>query len=213
MPEAPLGIYAYCVVAAGERLPLDDLSGVELIADGTLGALVRTVSLDEFGADALKRNLEDMAWLERTAFAHQAVLDRVVAACEAVVPLRLCTIFEGDNGVRAMLERDHDALAEALAEISPVALRYGARSHAIYRFNDDRYKFMQLAEFERKDQWEAYWYGPEFTDFRIVCAGWYQVPVLYGWTELVTSGTMAPEAAHRVSGEPVGAEPGGDLVG
>jgi hypothetical protein len=73
----------------------------------------------------------------------------------------------------------------------PVALRYGARTHAVYRFNDDRYKFMQIAEFERKDQWEAYWYGPEFTDFRIVCSSWYQVPVLYGWTELVTSGTVA----------------------
>lgn len=106
-----------------------------------------------------------------------------------------------------------DDLATALAEISPVALRYGARTHAIYRFNDDRYKFMQLAEFEAKDQWEAYWYGPEFTDFRTVCSSWYQVPVLYGWTELVTSGNMLPEHTHSVSGDPVGAEPGGDLVG
>jgi hypothetical protein len=43
-----------------------------------------------------------------------------------------------------------DKLAAALAEISPVALRYGARSHAVYRFNDDRYKFIQMAEFEHK---------------------------------------------------------------
>jgi hypothetical protein len=108
----------------------------------------------------------------------------------------------------------HDDLAAALADISPVALRYGARSHAIYRFNDDRYKFMQMAEFERKDQWEAYWYGPEFTDFRIVCSSWYQVPVLYGWTELVASGNMNGNGGgHTASGEVVGAEPGGDLVG
>ena len=63
-----------------------------------------------------------------------------------------------------------DKLAAALADISAIALRYGARSHAVYRYNDDRYKFMQLAEFESKDQWEAYWYGPEFTDMRIVCS-------------------------------------------
>jgi len=37
--------------------------------------------------------------------------------------------------------------------------------------------------------------------------------VLYGWTELVTSGSMIAETAHSVSGDPVGAEPGGDLVG
>ena len=106
-----------------------------------------------------------------------------------------------------------DKLSAALADISPVALRYGARSHAVYRYNDDRYKFLQMAEFERKADFEAYWYGPEFSDFRVVCSSWYQVPVLYGWTELVVSGTVVPEAEHSVSGDPVGAEPGGDLAG
>jgi hypothetical protein len=47
----------------------------------------------------------------------------------------------------------------------------------------------------------------------VMCSSWYQVPVLYGWTELVTSGTLEPEVSHRASGEPVGAEPGGDLAG
>jgi hypothetical protein len=106
-----------------------------------------------------------------------------------------------------------DKLSAALADISAVALRYGARSHAVYRYNDDRYKFIQMAEFERKADFEAYWYGPEFTDFRVLCSSWYQVPVLYGWTELVTSGTMIAEGEHSVSGDPVGAEPGGDLAG
>jgi hypothetical protein len=106
-----------------------------------------------------------------------------------------------------------DNLSAALADISHVALRYGARSHAIYRYNDDRYKFLQTAEFENKADFEAYWYGPEFTDFRVLCSSWYQVPVLYGWTELVTSGTLIPEPVHSDSGDPVGAEPGGDLVG
>jgi hypothetical protein len=108
----------------------------------------------------------------------------------------------------------HDRLAEALAEVSPIALRYGARNHAVYRYNDDRYKFLQTAEFERKDDWEAYWYGPEFSDFRTICSGYYQVPVLYGWTEVVSrGGLLVPELAHETAGEPVGAEPGGDLAG
>ena len=106
-----------------------------------------------------------------------------------------------------------DKLAAALADISPVALRYGARSHAIYRYNDDRYKFLQTAEFESKHDWERYWYGPEFSDMRTMCSSWYTVPVLYGWTELVISGTLEPEMTHSDSGEPVGAEPGGDLAG
>ena len=106
-----------------------------------------------------------------------------------------------------------DKLSAALADIAPVALRYGARSHSVYRYNDDRYKFLQTAEFEEKGDFEAYWYGPEFVDFRIVASGWYQVPVVYGWTELVTSGTLAPEMAHATHGGPAGPEPGGDLAG
>ncbi|MEA2227895.1 MAG: hypothetical protein QOF04_1525 [Solirubrobacteraceae bacterium] len=106
-----------------------------------------------------------------------------------------------------------DKLQDALADISAVALRYGARSHSVYRYNDDRYKFLQTAEFEHKADFEAYWYGPEFVDFRVICSGWYQVPVLYGWTELIASGTIEPEMAHTAVGGPEGAEPGGDLVG
>jgi hypothetical protein len=106
-----------------------------------------------------------------------------------------------------------DRLADALAEISAVALRYGARSHAVYRYRDDRYKVLQTAEFDDKGDFERYWYGPEFVDFRIIASGWYQVPVLYGWTDLVTSGTLAPEMAHSATSGPQGAATGGDLAG
>ena len=87
----------------------------------------------------------------------------------------------------------HDQLAAALAEIAPVSLRYGAGSYAVYRYRDDLYKFLQMAEFESKDGWEDYWYGPEFVEFRTLTSSWYQVPVLYGWTDLVVSGALEPE--------------------
>ena len=74
----------------------------------------------------------------------------------------------------------HDKLAPALADIASVALRYGARSYAVYRYNDDRYKFLQTAEFEHKRDFERYWNGPEFIEFRVLTSSWYQVPVLYG---------------------------------
>ena len=57
-----------------------------------------------------------------------------------------------------------DKLEAALAEIAPIALRYGATSYAVYRYRDDRYKFLQIAEFESKGDWERYWDGPEFID-------------------------------------------------
>jgi hypothetical protein len=81
-------------------------------------------------------------------------------------------------------------------EIEPVAaaaLRYGATSYAVYRAQDDRYKFQQLAEFETKLEWERYWSGPEMTHFRTVRSGWYQVPVLYGWWDKSAFGEVRPE--------------------
>jgi hypothetical protein len=90
-----------------------------------------------------------------------------------------------------------DKLADALAEISPVALRYGARSHAVYRYNDDRYKFLQTAEFEHKRDFERYWNGPEFTDFRMVYSSFYQVPMLPHWLEVVAHGQRKGEPIIR----------------
>jgi hypothetical protein len=106
-----------------------------------------------------------------------------------------------------------DRLEPALADIASVALRYGAKSYSVYRYNDDRYKFLQTAEFEHKADFERYWYGPEFADFRVLCSSWFQVPVVYGWTDLVVAGTVEPEPVSREATGVAGSEPGGDLAG
>lgn len=78
----------------------------------------------------------------------------------------------------------------ALNEIAEVAMQYGASSFAVYRSNDDRYRFQQLATFEDHLDWERYWEGPQMTDFRIIHSSWYQVPVLYTpWTR-TAAGTL-----------------------
>lgn len=89
-----------------------------------------------------------------------------------------------------------DELADALAEIAPVALRYGATSYEVFRFRDDRYKFLQTATFERKLDWERYWLSEEFIHFRVIQSSWYQVPVLYQWADLVSSGAIERVAAN-----------------
>jgi hypothetical protein len=86
-----------------------------------------------------------------------------------------------------------DALEAALNELAPIALRYGASSYAVYRARDDRYKFQQLAYFDRHIDWERYWEGPEMIEFRTRYSGAYQVPVLYGWWDLTTAGGIAEE--------------------
>ncbi|HEU0317138.1 MAG TPA: hypothetical protein VFR49_07410 [Solirubrobacteraceae bacterium] len=81
-----------------------------------------------------------------------------------------------------------DDLAEELARVSAIAVRYNARSHVVYRARDDRYKFLQVLEFETKLDWERYWEGPEMIEFRINSSGWFQVPIVYAWQDVVTRG-------------------------
>ena len=93
------------------------------------------------------------------------------------------TVFRGDQ------------LAEALKEIAPVALRYGAREYTIFRSRDDRYKFNHTVYFESKTDWERYWNGPEFIEWRGVYTSWFQVPVLYVWNDVVAQGRSEVQAA------------------
>jgi quinol monooxygenase YgiN len=87
-----------------------------------------------------------------------------------------------------------DGLEEALKEIAPVSLRYGARSFQVFRYRDDRYKFLMTVEFEDKLDFERYWAGPEFTRWRTIHNSWYQVPMTYGWADVSAAGSM-PAAA------------------
>ncbi|MGH2970373.1 MAG: hypothetical protein ACRDK0_15125 [Solirubrobacteraceae bacterium] len=91
------------------------------------------------------------------------------------------TVFRGDK------------LEDALEQIVPIALRYGGTEYAVYRSRDDRYKFLQMATFEDKLDFEHYWYGTEFSAWRTDYTGWFQVPVVYVWHDLVLSGGLEPE--------------------
>lgn len=88
-----------------------------------------------------------------------------------------------------------DTLAEALGELGPIALRYGATQYAVHRSRDDRYKMVQMVWFESKLDWERYWSSPELTSFRAQHSGWYQIPVLYVWHDEVAADVVTLEPA------------------
>ena len=94
-----------------------------------------------------------------------------------------------------------DKLEAALAELAPVALRYGATSYTLFRYRDDRYKFLQAATFTSKADWDAYWNGPEFERFRVVNSSYYQIPVLYQWADISVEGALPYDPTAGV-GEP-----------
>ena len=106
-----------------------------------------------------------------------------------------------------------DKLEAALADIAPVALRYGAHSYQVYRYRDDLYKFLQIAEFDDEARLRALLGRPGVHDFRVLCSSWYQVPVLYGWTDLVATGALGTEANGNATAVAAHTEQGGGVAG
>jgi len=118
-PEPASGdaLWVYCVVRAAGAAPPEG-SGVaggrvDLVESGELAAMVGAVPLAEFGEEPLRKNLNELPWLERVARAHEAVLEDALAD-RAIAPMRLCTIYESADRVRAMLDASRESFLEAL---------------------------------------------------------------------------------------------------
>jgi hypothetical protein len=82
-----------------------------------LAAIVGDVEEREFGEAALRRNLEDLGWLERTARAHHAVIE-AVGTRFPVVPMRLVTVYSSDANVLAMLRDRAADFRDALFQLA-----------------------------------------------------------------------------------------------
>lgn len=112
------GLYCYAI---SRGLSPAELVGGTGIADAPLrvidheglGAVVSEVDLAEFGEEGLRRNLEDLAWLESVATAHDRVT-RHLAERVPTAPLRLATVFLGEDSVRARLDEWHDSAMRTL---------------------------------------------------------------------------------------------------
>lgn len=92
-----------------------------------------------------------------------------------------------------------DDIEASLRQLAPISTRYGATRYDVYRSRDDRHKFLMAIEFDDKRQWDAFWYGREFTDWRAVCSSWYTVPLLYVWNDNVSRGML--RTAEALVGE------------
>jgi len=116
------GLYLYAVcrgldpeVLAG--VPALGGSKLQVLEVLDLQAVVSAVSLDEFGEEALRANLEHFDWVERTARGHDAVI-QVCGSSAPTAPMRMATIYLDDWSVRRRLELWYDALVAALNRVT-----------------------------------------------------------------------------------------------
>jgi hypothetical protein len=132
-----LGIYVYGVVPLGNLSAVPALPGVDearyvrLVAHGELGAVVSDVDLQEFDDEPLRAHLADMSWVERIARCHERVLDALIERCTPI-PMRLCTVYRDEQGVRRMLMREHDNLTLGLQHLQG-RLEWGVKAYASER--------------------------------------------------------------------------------
>jgi gas vesicle protein GvpL/GvpF len=137
-------LYAITRPLSGDRSgALGGLAGLRGVADepvravaaGSLACLVSSVDLGEFGEDALRANLEDLAWLERTARQHDDVV-RAAARVTTTIPLRLATICADDAAAaRRLAELDGQA-ASVLDELDGCD-EWGVKVFAVEEPPDD----------------------------------------------------------------------------
>jgi hypothetical protein len=118
---AEQGRYLYAVCRGLTPEAVDGIVGLgggklDLVAEGDLVGLVSSVDLDEYGEEALRRNLERLDWLEEAARGHDSVV-QAAAAIAPTAPTRLATIFFDDDAVRRRLSEQRAAITAALDRI------------------------------------------------------------------------------------------------
>jgi len=123
------GLWAYAITepgggdaltkhGGGHLSRLTGLAGaaVRTVAAGGFTVLVSDVDLAEFGEVALRRNLENLTWLEEVARAHHHVID-AASGLFPLLPTRLATVYSSHAAMAAALARRQEELRAALRRV------------------------------------------------------------------------------------------------
>lgn len=127
------GVWVYAISDPGREKELSPLTGVagakvSGAAAGGLTVLVSHVDLAEFGAEALRQNMENLDWLEDVARAHHGVID-AAARQFPVLPARFATVYSSDAAMSAALAGQGEELRAALDRVGG-CVEMGVKAYA-----------------------------------------------------------------------------------
>jgi Gas vesicle synthesis protein GvpL/GvpF len=118
------GTYVYCVVASRRPPSIGNVAGppgtraprlLEVRPNRYL--VVSDAPLDSFGEASLSTRLSDLDWVSRAAVAHDAVVERFITA-DAVLPMKVFTIFTSDERAIAKTRSDWDRIESLLKDVT-----------------------------------------------------------------------------------------------
>jgi Gas vesicle synthesis protein GvpL/GvpF len=128
------GVWAYAITQDGAGPDVSWLTGVagapvRTATAAGLTVLVSDVDLAEFGEVALRRNLEDLDWLEGVARAHHEVI-AVASQMFPVLPTRLATVYSSDESMAAVLDGRREELLAAMRRVGG-RVEWGVKAYAV----------------------------------------------------------------------------------
>jgi hypothetical protein len=129
-----LGVWAYAITEDDGDHDLSSVTGVagatvRATRAGNLTVLVSDVDLAEFGEVALRRNLEDLTWLETVARAHHQVIDAATRLFP-LLPARLATVYTNDESMASVLGAHREELLATLRRVGG-RVEWGVKAYAV----------------------------------------------------------------------------------
>lgn len=101
---------------------------VRTVTCSGLAVLASDVSLAEFGEAALRRNLEDLDWLDEVAREHHYVID-AAARLFPLLPTRLATVYSGEAALCAAIDSRSERLRTVLHRVGG-RVEWGVKAYA-----------------------------------------------------------------------------------
>lgn len=117
--------YVYCLVRSPQEPSLsglpEGLPGTAaprlLPLEGNLWLVVADAPLPEYGGDEIESRLSDLSWVSDRALAHERVVEHFTAL-GAALPMKLFTLFRGDERAAASLRERRQEIEAVLDRIT-----------------------------------------------------------------------------------------------
>jgi len=126
MTPNAVGTYVYCVIAARKPPVLSRaLAGPPgsgrprvLQVKPARYLVVSDAPLDQFGEEPINRRLADLRWVSRAAVAHEAVIQSLLGTSDALVPMKLFTMFASDDRAVSQSRSDWARIDRVLRRVA-----------------------------------------------------------------------------------------------